>query len=384
MPRPGRGGGGGPVDLKMRLFRLLIAALLWLVLFGVDGIISAPAQSIPSSPGWHVLPKTAMQPVCPPNGFGGSGYDFFDSCRAVVTAWNSAVMDTRRNRLVLWGGGHSDYFGNEVYALDLKALTVQRLTDPALPLDMTGCPESLANGTQPNSRHTYDGITYIAHADRLFAFGGARATCGYASDGTWTFDFKRSVWESRKPGGSLPRPDYGVVAVYDAVSRKVFVHDSSTLYAYTLETDRYESWSSGGQVDYHLAGVIDPVRRKFVMVGTGNVYVYDIGKKSFWSGRESLRTRGGEAIVQSGYPGLAYDPVSGRIVAWNGGDSVYQLDLDRGVWTPITYPNGPGESQQNGTFKRWSYSPGSDVFVLINEMAGNAYVLRLAPADRGR
>jgi len=288
-------------------------------------------------------------------------------------------MDTRRNRLVLWGGGHSDYYGNELYALDLNSFTVHRLTDPALPLDLSGCPEALANGTQPNSRHTYDGMTYIEHADRLFVFGGARATCGYASDGTWTFDFSRSKWEKHNPGGSSPQPDYGVVSVYDPNTRKVFVHDGSALYAYTLETDRFERWNSGGRVDYHMTGVIDPVRRKLVMVGTGNVYVYDIASKSFLGGRRTLRTKGGDFIVNGVYPGLAYDPAIRRIVAWNGGNSVYSLDLDTGIWTPTSYPNGPGAAQENGTFKRWSYSAGLRGFVLVNSMNQDAYVFRLSP-----
>jgi hypothetical protein len=359
--------------------RALTSGLILLAVLAA--VASARSQSIPATPGWHVVPKTTLRSVCPPNGFGGSGYDFFDSCPAVAKAWNSAVMDTRRNRLVVWGGGHGDYLGNELYALDLNTLTVRRLTDPARPTDWADCPEALANGAQPNSRHTYDGITYIEHTDRLFVFGGARAACGYASDGTWTFDFTRGVWEARQPSGSGPRPDYGVVSAYDPNTRKVFVHDNSDLYAYTLETDRYEHWT-GGQVDYHMTGVIDPVRRKLVMVGTGNVYVYDIARKSFFGGRQRLKTKGGEPIVESVYPGLAYDPVSTRIVAWNGGDSVYSLDLDSGAWTTTTYPNGPGEAQENGTFKRWSYSPALRLFVLVNAMTQDAYLFRLTPADR--
>jgi hypothetical protein len=368
--------------MSRRRLRQVVGGFLAVV--GVSGGADpASAQSIPATLGWHVLPKTTLQSVCPPNGFGGSDYEFFGACRGVVKAWSSAAMDTRRNRLIVWGGGHNDYYGNELYALDLTSLTVRRLTDPALPLDTKGCPESLANGTQPNSRHTYDGIAYIAHADRLFVFGGARATCGYSSDGTWTFDFGRSVWEPRSPSGSGPQADYGVVSAYDPNTGKVFVHDSLALYAYTIETDRYERWNFGGKVDYHMTGVIDPVRRKFVMVGAGSVYVYDIARSSFFGGRQTLRTKGGDFIVQSDYPGLAYDPVTAKIVAWNGGDSVYSLDLDTGTWTVTTYPNGPGDSQENGTFKRWSYSPASRVFVLVNSMTEDAYALRLTPPERG-
>jgi hypothetical protein len=321
--------------------------------------------------------------VCPPNGFGGSSYAFTDNCPGVTAAWNSTVFDKARNRLIVWGGGHHDYLGNELYALDLNSLTVRRLTDPGLPVAHSDCPESLVNGTQPNSRHTYDGIAYIDHADRMFVFGGSLSSCGFMSNKTWTFNFATSVWENRSPRGPIPRAVPGVITAYDAVSRTVFVHDSTTLYAYDFHADRYTDLSSGSAIDYHMSGIVDPVRRKLVIVGAGNVYVYDISPGS-WHWRRTLKTTEGESIVNSGYPGLAYDPVSDRIVAWNGGDTVYSLNLDAGVWTAITFPGGPGKAPAAGTFKRWSYSTASGVFILVNSMDGNAYAFRPVPAGADR
>jgi hypothetical protein len=81
--------------------------------------------------------------------------------------------------------------------------------------------------------------------------------------------------------------------------------------------------------------------------------------------------------VQALYPGLAYHPPTGRIVAWHGGDPVYSLDLETKVWTPHTYHGGPGYPSINGTYKRWSYSPALDVFVVLNNINRNAYLFRL-------
>ena len=80
------------------------------------------------------------------------------------------AFDTKRNQLVMWGGGLDDYFGNEIYALNLTTLSMTRLTEPATPY--ANYVETLADGTQPNSRHTYDGLAYMENVDRLFAFGG--------------------------------------------------------------------------------------------------------------------------------------------------------------------------------------------------------------------
>ena len=45
-----------------------------------------------------------------------------------ITAWSSAALDPDSSRLLVWGGGHADYAGNEVYAFDLRSLQWTRLS----------------------------------------------------------------------------------------------------------------------------------------------------------------------------------------------------------------------------------------------------------------
>src|SRR5262249_6894573 len=142
---------------------------------------AAPSEgaTIPPTSGWFAIPNTKIRSVCPPDNFGGSGYAFTSNCEAVIDAWNGGVFDTSRNRFIIWGGGHHDYSGNEIYSLDMNTWALSRVTNPAIPV-ATACPESLAGGTQPNSRHTYGGIQYLPNVDKMFVFGGGLATCGYA------------------------------------------------------------------------------------------------------------------------------------------------------------------------------------------------------------
>src|SRR5262249_2777339 len=86
-------------------------------------------KGLPSEPGWYELPNTKRRPVCAtePSIQGWTG------CSAVIDAWNSGVFDTKRNRLILWGGGQTNYYGNEIYALNLEKFTIERLTEPGLP-----------------------------------------------------------------------------------------------------------------------------------------------------------------------------------------------------------------------------------------------------------
>ncbi len=121
-----------------------------------------------SAPGWTDLHNTQLRNVCPKNIPG--------SCGAVLGAWSGGIADTLRNRLIVWGGGHNDYYGNEVYALNLSAkpVTLTRLNNPSPP-NIGGQFETALSDGNPNSRHTYNGLTYLAAFDHMLAFGGVPA-----------------------------------------------------------------------------------------------------------------------------------------------------------------------------------------------------------------
>lgn len=49
----------------------------------------------------------------------------------VLTAWSGAAYDSKRERVLFHGGGHGDYAGNEVYALDVNTFRWSRLWGPS-------------------------------------------------------------------------------------------------------------------------------------------------------------------------------------------------------------------------------------------------------------
>jgi hypothetical protein len=348
------------------------------------GVVAPSAADFPATTGWYEVPNTRMDRVCAENfGFPVSG------CGAITAAWNGAVFDTRRNRMIIFGGGHGDYYGNELYAFDLRDMTMKRLTDPGVPTATPGnCTEAIAGGTQPNSRHTYDGIEYMQNVDRMFVFGGSLAcSSGYFGRDTWTFDFAAMRWQRMNPAGPQPRAVAGILTAYDPVTGLVFLHDLQHLYSYDFAQNTYTrlsttSWLLG----YHMNATIDPKRRKFVIVGYdreaggGRVYEYDIGPGSSYAPRQ-VQTTGGGSLIGANYPGIDYDPSSDRIVAWgeNTPNVVYSLDLDSRTWTSVTYPGGP-TPVWNGTHGRWKYSVESGVFVLMNRVDHNIRVLRTGAA----
>jgi len=225
----------------------------------------------------------------------------------------------------------------------------------------------------------------MENVDRLFAFGGGShvSTTQRGSLETWSFDFASNRWQRMQPTGPNPKDFIGMSA-YDPDTGKVFVHDRQCLYSYDFITNSYQSYPIGAPCSrlwakgYYMTGILDPVRRKFFLFGRGDQWVIDVGPESTFAPQE-FKTTGGDALVNSVSPGLAYDPVSERIVGWNGGDTVYFLDIDTKSWQAVPYVGGPGNAAPNGTFKRWSYAPQLNVFVVVNSIDRDAFVLRLSP-----
>jgi hypothetical protein len=290
----------------------------------------------------------------------------------VVLAWGGGTVDTLRNRLIVWGGGHSDYWGNEMYALDLPTLSIQRIVEPSPVTSMATCASALPDGT-PVSRHTYDGLAHVPTTDQLFAVNGSMTPCGFLDPATWSFDFGAKKWSLKI--ASSPSASFDTMAVYDASTKNVYVKDQTNFYAYSPQTNKYTQLNASDMpVDYHLSAAIDSKRRKFVMIGDG-VQVIDLVTNKM----TTMATSNAPALVSSQQaPGVAYDPVSDRIVAWQGGSNVYALNMDTGVWTQVAINAGPtAAAPQQGTFGRWGYVPQYGVFALINDIDQNGWVFKL-------
>lgn len=312
------------------------------------------------------LPNTKIRSVLPnpPQ----MGYAPF-----LIGAWNGGTVDVNRSRLLVWGGGHGDYWGNEMYALDLPTLSMKRIVDPSPYTAQASCTTALPDNT-PTARHSYFGLTYIAHTDRFFAVNGSLSPCGDGDAATWTYDFSARAWNLAVRNSPMAST-HGTMAVYDATTRKVFVKDMSDFNVYNPDTNTYTKLNTVQQAnDYHLTATIDTKRRKFVMIGDG-VQVIDLNTNQM----TRMSTTNAPAFVTSrNAPGIDYDPVADRIVAWHGGNQVYTLNMDTGAWTQVAISGGPTSSpSSNGTYGRWRYIPAYRVFALVNSIDENAWVFRL-------
>ncbi len=346
--------------------RLLWGSLALAMSYPSAASAKTPAEMEPLT--WLAVPDTKMRSVqADPKLYADLQGNGFPN---IINAWGGGVLDTQRSRMVIWGGGHNDYYGNEVYAFDIVELQWERLTEPTV--DWDNCGDNNADGTA-NARHTYAGMAYIEHADRFFVSGGAlnctSGSCG--ADTTWEFDFDTATWTDRQASGA-----HGTQcennAAYDSTSGIVYWGDSSGLYAYDYDAN---SWSQlNSDYLYAAATTIDTTRGVLYAIKEGEVTTYDIAGNDFTG--QVLATSGGDAYVAGTSMGLAYDPVADRIVGWDG-VAVYAMDPTTSVWEVYDVPGAP-EPEVARAWGRWRYVPGINAFVLIAGVDTDVYFFKLS------
>jgi hypothetical protein len=120
----------------------------------------------------------------------------------IILAWSSFAWDSNRARLVLYGGGHANYRGNDVYLWDAATQLWQRGSLPsAMRQDALGIWNAIDGAARaPASAHTYDNTMYFPLLDRVVVLGGAADANGghYLTQATAT--------TSRKTGPYLFDP----------------------------------------------------------------------------------------------------------------------------------------------------------------------------------
>jgi hypothetical protein len=335
---------------------------------------------------WYEIPNSHMSTVdpCPNKGcsYSGSGGQAM-----VIGAWSGGAFDTKRDRLIVWGGGHSDYAGNEVYTFDLATQTWRRESEPALDVSGgSGTGEyAMVNGLpQPRGRHTYEFIEYMASIDRFCSFGFASPypDGGQGGSRTHCFDFDLKKWERKAvPAGW----GLGALSAYDPVTGHGWVKGTdshSFLCEFMGDSGAAGTWvkrsSDSGDFFYKYALTmdIDPVARKLVAVGGGEVWYWDISNTGKVT-QTLTTTTGATGLVGANDPGFAYDPVTGKILGWSSGQTVYSLDVPSKTWTSVSASGAnPGSPNSNGTYGRFRYSSSKNVFVVVNSASANVFIYK--------
>lgn len=345
---------------------------------GLAAAAIAQGGVLPDGPGWHELPNTRLRPLCPsdatyPALHGGSG------C-AGVTAYSGGTFDPIGNRLLIAGGGHNDWGGNEVYALDLDTAALTRLNLPSYPV-RDGC---VNGGTNADgrlvARHTYNHLAFLpglGASGTMFLYGGSIWQCGNLGQDSWTFDLATLQWTPH-PGAVAPRGSFAVGVARDPVSGLVYARDEYNVWSYDPGVHAWTKRSNDNDLatEAYKGAVIHPDLRRyyFYVSGTRTLHSYPVAAITGLLTIQSVPAPSC-AFMDHDAIGWSYDADLDRIVAWHGTDTVYLLDAATATCTTRTIAGGP--TTRPWIYGRFSWSPVSHVHVSCNDIDDNCFILRL-------
>lgn len=363
----------------------------------LSGLVAAPVfYGVWTERASTNMESAAPGTVPPP---GGTAY------RTIMTAWGGACLDTVNNQLLVCGGGHSDYSGNEIYKLPLATFVWALGRNPCSNaiIEASGGIESsgyyatdagglTADTQQPRSRHTYLNIQFVSGLGMVL-FGG------HGIYPTGNSDNNVDIWA---PGANTWSQQTGVTGV--AHPKDITGIDSSTgliwsygnvsngfLKAYNpatgVQTDHGTSAQgnqalAGSPLDYQYMGGACVPGLWLYGIGKGKVYRWDISSNAAGTLNAIEITTTGPQTAQdsAGAIGLCYHP-NGKLYAWLGGTAVYSLNVTTHAWAAVsidvTNTVTPSAAQGNGTYGRFQYSSTSGFFVAVNATNQNVYTFKL-------
>ena len=330
---------------------------------------------------WYEVPNSRLDSVAPtPLPAGTVGV------RGVMDAWNGGAYDSIGDRLIVWGGGHSDYSGNELYAFSISNGSWSILEPPTPNASVVESSPYYADG-KPSSRHTYNTLQFLPKQNMFISCAAAAlwGPTGYLGDGKYcdAYDLQSNRWLSKGSIPSIPTANAvlsTVTAVHPTTGNLwVLPSFNSPLQEYNPATKTWNQYSVGPFMEYYATGAIDPNNNIFVVVGNNQFYVWDLNNPNAYPATPS--TSGPTDVVSSQAPGFEYDPVSKKFVAWIGGTSVYTLDPNTWTWTRVSASSGnsvsPTTPEQRGTYGRFRYIPSKNAFIVVNRTNENVYYYKL-------
>lgn len=359
----------------MQILRFLrpVGGLPFLVTLVAAQSLAGPVEDL--QPGhWYQVPNSRLETVFPdpePDGYTGP--------RSVTDAWNGGAYDTRRDKMIVWGGGHMDYAGNEVYAFDVATLRWSRLDNPSTstPLDVCFYPDG-----RPSPPHTYNQVHYSAALDAFVAvgrtsvYGSGNTVCGDVS----AYNLDTRQWRKLASVGNSDAVQQGTSAVDPSTGRIYAVGNLNSQAVYDPASNSWSNLQNNTVgLGLYRTAAIDPNRR--IMVAVGDPSTATSSLSSFGEFR-TQSTSGDKTLEAKNSPGFVFDPTINKFVGWSGGTAVYVLDPANWTWQKVsaaaTNSVTPTAPVGAGTFGRFRYVPSRNVYILVNRSSDDVYFYKLS------
>jgi hypothetical protein len=171
-------------SVKSGLMLRLSAVSLALASFGaaasdldyLQGLLAATPAG-----GWVKASTNSFASSWAVTGQGGLPATSHTNPGTVVAAWSSFAWDSNNHNLLLWGGGHATYKGNEMYVWDGATGQWGRGSLPSR-IEQYGNTGTylVVDDAAPQSSHTYDNNMFMPLNNMFLTFGGASYNSGVA------------------------------------------------------------------------------------------------------------------------------------------------------------------------------------------------------------
>lgn len=323
--------------------------------------------------------------------------------RAVIDAWNGGAFATgfgRYGSLVVWGGGHQDYYGNEIYTFDLESRRWTRLTNPfAGPINWTSANPDYPDARYPDGTpippHTYDQVEYHPLTNSFITLRSMADNTPSNAPIPFMFSFDTRTW---RPGPRNTRDHHssGGWSVYDA-SRDLFWAEGGS------GTDAFSSFNPNGlnadgtygrftNYPYKIGitgavAALDPVR-DIILVSSlrtdSRIHAIDL---TVPNNNDVIIPYGGSApsTFRSAH-GWEWSQTRNSFIYWSG-QEVFELRPPAtgwsGSWTWVNITSSSNtvtpDYSPNNVYSRFRIAKYQDVEVAItvNSISGSVYVFRL-------
>ena len=391
--------------------RLAAVPLVAMLSLACQFVVAAPIpQVVQDAPqnSWVMLGTNLFSDAWAPDGLTPF------NTKAVIEAWSSAAWDSTRGNLILWGGGHANYRGNEVY---LWSSATGQWSRGSLSSDIVADASVLARFEtvdgpmfSPISMHTYDGNIYLPRWDRFLTFGGPAYNSGGPSiydggtlrgTGPYLWDpAKADPWKVGGAAGShIVSPTYPLESIdggnmwqnRDSVPNGIPVGSDRpfggnfTAYADEGGKDVIYIGGPNGLWRYTIHSLIDPTQDQYELVGINNATLNAHGAGTYNQNRQLwVELRGSDLAyydLSSGQAPVGLQIFNSRIV--------YASTADQG-----TFNFGSTAWPTLGDRYGIEYDPVRDRFLLwegVNEIwelkapadlaNGNWIIARLTPSS---
>jgi len=176
--------------------------------------------------GWLRVNENRYDEVWTPPDLRPSSGALLSTPSKIIQAWSSFAWDCRRGDVLLYGGGHANYSGNDTYRWRASTRRWERMSLPSdIRVDEMGNTTAIDGPfAAPPAAHTYDNNIYLPYIDRFLVLGGSAWNNGGAFEmatgpdseritGPYTFDLDMA--DGAKVGGTTgshvkasgPRPE---------------------------------------------------------------------------------------------------------------------------------------------------------------------------------